>query len=254
MKLLIINAIRLILSRKRQRNAQEEEIGLIQAIIGGIIGVVLTVALVIYIIMNPIEVLKLSPKERPIVEKIKENAGGILGGDDFSGDVYEAQTSLSEEELAELMKNPELAEKIKIALAFCDDKVKRKIPYSQNLRATGKAYDCSSLMWYAYREAGIYLNNTKKYSDWPPTAAGIGKWCVNNKCVVDYDAIQPGDLLFFRRARAVAENRYMGIGHIAMYAGKGQIVHASSTKYGIRYSPSHKRELVLVARPIITVN
>lgn len=252
MKLLIINAIRLILSRIRQRNADEEETSFIQAIIGVIIGIVVAAALLIYIITNPLEMLNLSTKEKAAAEKIQENGGAILGGDDFSGDVYEAQTALSEEELAELMNNPELTEKIKTALNFCDDKVRRKIPYNQELRATGRAYDCSSLMWYAYREAGIYLNNTKKYSDWPPTAAGIGKWCVDNKCVVVYENIQPGDLLFFKRERA--KKRYMGIGHIAMYAGKGQIVHASSSKLGIRYSPSHKRNLVLVARPIITAN
>lgn len=252
MKLLVINVLRILLSRIRQRNS-EEETNFIQVMVGCTIGIVLIVSLIFYILTHPTELLNLNSIEQDAVEKIKERETSILGGDDFSDDVYEAQTALSEEELAELMKNPDLSEKIKIVLNFCDEKVKQSIPYSQELRATGKAYDCSSLIWYAYREAGIYLNNTKKYSDWPPTAANIGKWCVDNKCVVDYDNLQPGDLLFFERSRAADEKRYMGIGHIAMYVGKGQIVHASSKKFGIRYSPSHKRELVLVARPIISV-
>lgn len=43
---------------------------------------------------------------------------------------------------------------------------------------------------------------------------------------VSLDAIQPGDLLFYRDSSG-------GIGHVTMYIGGGQVVHASSSTTGI---------------------
>ena len=43
---------------------------------------------------------------------------------------------------------------------------------------------------------------------------------------VDLGSIQPGDLLFYRDSSG-------GIGHVTMYIGGGQVVHASSSTTGI---------------------
>jgi len=50
---------------------------------------------------------------------------------------------------------------------------------------------------------------------------------------VSLDALQPGDLLFY--------NNGGGIGHVTMYIGNGQVVHASSSTTGIIVSSVNYR-------------
>jgi cell wall-associated NlpC family hydrolase len=65
------------------------------------------------------------------------------------------------------------------------------------------SFDCSGLTQYAYAAAGISLPHSSSMQ------SGIGT-------PVSYDALQPGDLVFF----------YSPVSHVAMYIGNGQIVHA----------------------------
>ena len=65
------------------------------------------------------------------------------------------------------------------------------------------AFDCSGLMQYSYAAAGISLPRTSSIQ------ATVGT-------PVSFDALQPGDLLFF----------YSPVSHVGMYIGNGQMVHA----------------------------
>jgi peptidoglycan DL-endopeptidase CwlO len=68
-------------------------------------------------------------------------------------------------------------------------------------------YDCSGLTQAAWRAAGVSLPRTT-WQQWA--------WGANRK--VSLDDLQPGDLLFSA-----------GLGHVGIYAGNGQIVHAPQT-------------------------
>jgi cell wall-associated NlpC family hydrolase len=67
------------------------------------------------------------------------------------------------------------------------------------------SYDCSGLMQYAYRAAGIALPHSASMQ----SRMGIPVSRAN---------LQPGDLVFF----------YTPVSHVGMYIGNGQMVHAST--------------------------
>lgn len=94
--------------------------------------------------------------------------------------------------------------------------------YSQPKRMSPGFYDCSSLVWKAYKKAGKYICNAKSYA---PVAADIAKWSKKNGKViaksytskqVDKMKFNPGDLAF----QTGADNgRYKGIYHVEMFTG-----------------------------------
>ena len=119
--------------------------------------------------------------------------------------------------------------------------------YSQAERTKKDVFDCSSLVARAYSAQGVSWdlvgsevpNSTQEvYSDqflllWPEDYDGIGK-TLGGKDVLKR-AAQPGDLQFLcTDADTTRSNR---ITHVAMVAGKDEIVHARSTKYGVRTDP-----------------
>lgn len=119
--------------------------------------------------------------------------------------------------------------------------------YSQAERAEEDVFDCSSLVARAYGAQGVSWdlvgsevpNSTQEvYSDqflllWPEDYDDIGKK-LGGKDVLK-KAAQPGDLQFLcTDADTTRSNR---ITHVAMVAGKDEIVHARSTKYGVRTDP-----------------
>ncbi|MGW4353075.1 C40 family peptidase [Nocardia sp. NPDC004582] len=75
------------------------------------------------------------------------------------------------------------------------------------------SFDCSGLVQWSYREAGVELPRTS-YSQ---LAAGTP---------VTVDELEPGDLV-----------SYYGGGHSAMYLGDGKIIHASDYGSGVKVSP-----------------
>lgn len=75
------------------------------------------------------------------------------------------------------------------------------------------AFDCSGLVQWSYREAGVELPRTS-YSQ---LSAGTP---------VSMDELEPGDLV-----------SYYGGGHSALYAGDGQVIHAASYGQGVKMSP-----------------
>jgi cell wall-associated NlpC family hydrolase len=66
-------------------------------------------------------------------------------------------------------------------------------------------FDCSGLVMYCYAQVGISL----------PHSSYMQKDC---GVPVSYDQLQPGDLVFFH-----------GYGHVGMYVGGGQFIHAPHT-------------------------
>ncbi len=79
------------------------------------------------------------------------------------------------------------------------------------------AFDCSGFVRYVFARHGIALPRTAREQ------ATVG-----HPVVVGPDSLRVGDLLFFRTPRGRAS-------HVAMYAGNGRIIHASSGSRRIRY-------------------
>lgn len=74
-------------------------------------------------------------------------------------------------------------------------------------------YDCSGLTQAAWRAAGVELPRTT----WQQWTSGRP---------VDMNALEPGDLLFAQ-----------GLGHVGIYAGNGQMVHAPQTGDVVKVVP-----------------
>lgn len=94
-------------------------------------------------------------------------------------------------------------------------------PYVYGGTSLTKGADCSGFVQSVYKHFGYSLSRTAA------SQAGDGK-------KVSVDSLQPGDLLF-----------YHGYGHVAIYIGGGQVVHASNKATGIKissydYSPIDK--------------
>lgn len=77
------------------------------------------------------------------------------------------------------------------------------------------AYDCSGLVYAAYKNAGLSIARTADAQYRQVAAAGY--------LVKDVSSLRPGDLVFF----------YPGIGHVGVYEGNGSFVHASTYGVGV---------------------
>jgi cell wall-associated NlpC family hydrolase len=89
------------------------------------------------------------------------------------------------------------------------------VPYRYGGTSPG-GFDCSGLVQFSYRQAGIQLPRTarQQYESAFPVALGMA---------------QPGDLLFFRlNARVVS--------HVGIYLGDGRFIHATSEGKNVRVS------------------
>lgn len=93
--------------------------------------------------------------------------------------------------------------------------------YSQPKRMQKGYYDCSSLVWKAYKKAGKTFGN----SHYAPVAADEAKWCASHKKMITksytWNQIQkmklrPGDLIFKTGQK---NGRYKGIYHVEMFVG-----------------------------------
>ncbi|MCL2733320.1 MAG: C40 family peptidase, partial [Actinomycetia bacterium] len=93
--------------------------------------------------------------------------------------------------------------------------------------ATGpNAFDCSGLMLYAYRQAGIALPRTSQEQ-------------MNAGQRVPLDGIRPGDLVIYRADAS----------HVAMYVGGGMVIHAPYPGARVRYDPIGMMPVTAVTRP-----
>ena len=142
---------------------------------------------------------------------------------------------------------PEEAERLNLGGDVGSQAVKNALarlgkPYSQAKRDSGDYYDCSSLTYYAYKEAGINLSYHGSN-----TAASQGQLLSDRGCEIAYEDIQPGDLIFYSFTR---NGRYKNISHVAVYAGNGYLVDASSSKGYVVFRPVYSTgKIVMCGRP-----
>ncbi|MEV7187772.1 C40 family peptidase [Kitasatospora sp. NPDC093102] len=88
-----------------------------------------------------------------------------------------------------------------------------------------ESFDCSGLVQYSYRAAGRSLPRTT----WEQIAAAHR---------VPIGQLQPGDLVFYRKAD-----------HVALYIGNGQIVSAPHTGALVKVSAVDSMPIYAAARP-----
>jgi cell wall-associated NlpC family hydrolase len=98
--------------------------------------------------------------------------------------------------------------------------------------ATPRGFDCSGLVYYAYRKAGISVPRT--------TQAQYRR----SERIALSDILR-GDLLFFRLASR-------GISHVGIYTGNGKFIHAPSSGKRVAYAqlenPYWKKRLLTAGR------
>lgn len=93
--------------------------------------------------------------------------------------------------------------------------------------ATGpNAFDCSGLMQYAYRRAGVALPRTSQEQ-------------MNAGRHVPLSEARPGDLVIYRGDAS----------HVAMYVGGGRVIHAPYPGARVRYDPVAMMPVNTVTRP-----
>ncbi len=87
------------------------------------------------------------------------------------------------------------------------------IPYVYAGDSPSGGFDCSGFTMYVYAQIGISLphNAAMQFGEGTP---------------VSRDALEPGDLVFF-----------YGLGHVGMYIGGGNFIHAPHTGDVVKISP-----------------
>jgi cell wall-associated NlpC family hydrolase len=91
------------------------------------------------------------------------------------------------------------------------------IPYVWGGSSPSQGFDCSGLVSYVYAQIGVSL---------PHHAQSMYSYGVP----VSYDELQPADLVFFS-----------GLGHMGMYIGGGQFIHAPHTGDVVKISSMSER-------------
>jgi len=75
--------------------------------------------------------------------------------------------------------------------------------------ASPRGFDCSGLVYYSYRKAGIHVPRTTQAQ-------------LRNANRVPLSQLQPGDLVFFKLDRR-------SVSHVGIYAGNNRFIHAPSS-------------------------
>lgn len=114
-------------------------------------------------------------------------------------------------------------------------------PYSQDYRDTGNYYDCSSLAYYSWKDAGVDISHGGA-----TTAAAEAQGLDEAGSTVSFDEMQPGDLIFYSYAH---NGRYRNISHVAVYVGNGKVVEALNENLGVVYRDVSTGSIVLIGRP-----
>jgi len=100
------------------------------------------------------------------------------------------------------------------------------VAYRFATASPGVAFDCSGLTKWAWGRAGVYLphQSAQQYASTPH---------------VSKDEAQPGDLIFY----------HSPIGHVGIYIGGGQMIHATAPGDVVKVSPVRWNKVVGVSRP-----
>lgn len=97
-------------------------------------------------------------------------------------------------------------------------------PYKAGGTSLTNGADCSGFVWAVYNNFGISLPRSS-YAQ-----SGVGK-------AVSYSEAQPGDIIYYG-------------GHVGIYIGNGEIVHASTERTGIRRASATYRSIITIRRVI----
>ena len=150
-------------------------------------------------------------------------------------------TAFSADEIDEIVANSGATDERETVISYALSKV--GYPYSQAQRTSGSAYDCSSLAYYSWNDAGVDISYGTGY---PPTAAeGAKQLEIHGKKLSTFD-LKPGDLVYYG---GNANGRYMGIYHVAIYVGNGMAVEALNEDYGVVYQKLRTNKACMVCRP-----
>ena len=95
-------------------------------------------------------------------------------------------------------------------------------PYVAGGTSLTNGADCSGFVWAVYQAFGYSLPR----SSYAQSTAGRG---------VSYSEAQPGDIIYYG-------------GHVGIYIGNGQIVHASTERTGIKITSATYRNIITVRR------
>jgi len=115
-------------------------------------------------------------------------------------------------------------------------------PYSQDLRDSGNYYDCSSLAYYSWKDAGVDISHGGA-----TTAAAEAQGLDEEGKTVTYDQLQQGDLIFYS---FTSNGRYKNISHVAVYVGNGKVVEALNENLGVVYRDvASTGKIVVIGRP-----
>ncbi|GMA87082.1 hypothetical protein GCM10025868_23320 [Angustibacter aerolatus] len=102
--------------------------------------------------------------------------------------------------------------------------------------ATGPtSFDCSGLMQWAYRQAGVSIPRTSRAQ-----YAALPK--------VPMNQVQPGDLVFY----ASNPSNPSTIHHVGMYVGEGLSLYAPQTGSNVKIGPVAYGTIIGAARPTAT--
>lgn len=74
--------------------------------------------------------------------------------------------------------------------------------------ASPRGFDCSGLVYYSFRKAGIHVPRTTRAQ-------------YRNAFRVSHSQLQPGDLVFFKAS-------WRNVSHVGIYAGNNYFIHAPS--------------------------
>ena len=116
-------------------------------------------------------------------------------------------------------------------------------PYSKGRRHSGSAFDCSSLVYHSYLNAGIDLSYQGT-----DTAAAIAHGLIASGKEVSASDLQPGDLIFYSNCK---NGRFHNISHVSMYIGNGQQIEASYSKKIVKTRAVSLDGAVNVCRPTL---
>ena len=115
-------------------------------------------------------------------------------------------------------------------------------PYSQEMRDSGNYYDCSSLAYYSWKDAGVDISHGGA-----TTAAAEAQGLDEAGKTISYEEMQPGDLIFYS---FTSNGRYKNISHVAVYVGDGKVVEALNENSGVVYRDvASVGKIVVIGRP-----